>query len=79
MDWLNSLPAVNGIDKVVGEMAQMLMKTTFVFRSPFWDGDIKIENLDDYRAWARFADRIENERGAEGMAFNILEEERGGT
>ena len=75
MDWLSSLPAAKGINKVVGEMAQKIMKGPFVFRSPFWDGDIKIETLDDYRAWARFADRIENERGAEGRALEIWEEE----
>lgn len=75
MDWLNSLPAVKGINKVVAEMAQVLMKGPVTFKSPFWDGDITIKDLNDYRAWARFADRIENERSAEGRALEIWEEE----
>lgn len=75
MDWLNDLPAVKGIDKVVAEMAQRLMKGPVVFGSPFWDGDVKIETLDDYRAWTRTAERIENDRDAERRALEIWEEE----
>ena len=78
MDWLNEFPPASGFDKVVGEMAKRLLEGPVVFRSPFWDGDIKIETLNDYFAWARFADRIDNERGAEGRALEIWEEENGG-
>lgn len=75
MEWLNELPSVTGIDKVVGEMAKRLLEGPVVFRSPFWDGDIKIGNLNDYYAWTRFAYRIDNERGAEGRALEVWEEE----
>ena len=75
MDWLNELPPAIGIDKIVREMAKRLLEGPVVFRSPFWDGDIKIENLNDYCAWERFAYRIDNERGAEARAFEIWEEE----
>jgi hypothetical protein len=75
MDWLNELPPATGIEKVVGEMAKRLLEGPVVFRSPFWDGDIKIETLNDYCAWARFACRMDNERGAEGRALEIWEEE----
>jgi hypothetical protein len=67
MDWLNELPSVTGIDKVVGEMAKRLLEGPVVFRSPFWDGDITIETLNDYCAWAKFAYRIDNERGIESI------------
>jgi hypothetical protein len=76
MDWLNELPPATGIDKVVGEMAKRLLEGPVVFRSPFWDGDIKIETLNDYCAWARFANRMDDERGAELRAVEIWEEER---
>lgn len=76
MDWLNELSSVTGIDKVVGEMAKRLLEGPVIFRSPFWDGDIRIETLNDYRVWARFAYRVDNERGAEDRAFEIWEEER---
>ena len=75
MDWLNELPPATGIDKVVGEMAKRLLEGPVVFRSPFWDGDIKIETLNDYRAWVRFANRIDNEPGAEMRALEVWEEE----
>jgi hypothetical protein len=77
MDWLNELPPATGIEKVVGEMAKRLLEGPVVFRSPFWDGEIKIESLNDYCAWTRFAYRIDDERGAEGRAFEIWEEEKG--
>ena len=75
MDWRNDFPTLKGIDKVVTEMAQRIMKGPLISRSRFWDGDIKIEDLNDYRAWTRFAYRIENERGAEGRALEIWETE----
>ena len=78
MDWLNDLPEVTGIDRVVAEMAQRLMSRPVIFRSPFWDGDVKIETLGDYHAWARTNVRIDNERGAGLRASEIWEEERGG-
>ena len=56
-------------------MAKQLLNGPVVFRSPFWDGEIKIETLNDYCAWARFAERIDNERGTEGRALEIWEEE----
>ena len=76
MDWLNELPAVTGIDKVVGEMAKRLLEGPVVFRSPFWDGDIRIETLTDYCVWARFAHRMDNEVGVEGRALEVWEEEK---
>jgi hypothetical protein len=76
MDWLNELKPATGIDKVVGEMAKRLLEGPVIFRSPFWDGEIKIETLNDYCAWARFAYRIDNERGAELRALEIWEEEK---
>jgi hypothetical protein len=76
MDWLNELPPATGIDKVVGEMAKRLLEGPVVFRSQYWDGDIRIETLTVYCAWARFGDRMDNERGAEGRAFEIWEEEK---
>lgn len=76
MDWLNDLPTVTGIDKVVAEMAKRLIEGPLVFRCPFWEGDIVIETLDDYRAWARFASRMDHELGAEEQAFLIWERER---
>jgi hypothetical protein len=75
MDWLSELPPATGIDKVVGEMAKRLLEGPVIFRSPFWDGEIRIETLTDYCAWARFAHRIDNERGAEFRALEIWEEE----
>ena len=75
MYWLNELPPATGIDKVVGEMAKRLLEGPVIFRSPFWTGDIKIETLNDYCVWARFADRMNNERGAELRALKICEEE----
>jgi hypothetical protein len=79
MDWLNELPPATGIDKVVGGMAKRLLEGPVVFRSPFWDGDIRIETLTDYCAWVRFADRMDNEREAEGRADEIWEEEKNHT
>jgi hypothetical protein len=76
MDWLNDLPTVTGIDKVVGEMAKRLVEGPIVFRSPFWDGNIIIETLDDYRIWARFARRMDQEHGAEERAVEMREEEK---
>lgn len=76
MDWLNELPSVTGIDRVVEEMAQRLMRGPVTFRSPYWNGDVVIETLDDYRAWVRTAERIENEPGAERRALKIWEAEK---
>jgi hypothetical protein len=76
MEWLNEIPVGVGIDKVVGEMAKRLIEGAIVFRSPFWDGDITIATLDDYRTWARFARRIDQERGAEERILEIWEEEK---
>lgn len=75
MDWPNDLPAVTGIDKVVTEMAKRLIEGPVVFRSPFWDGDITIATMDDYRTWARFARRIDQEYGAEERVVEIWEKE----
>ena len=75
MDWLNELPPAKGIDKVIGEIAKRLLEGPVVFRSPFWDGEIRIETINDYCAWARFAYRIDNERGAESRAEEIWETE----
>jgi hypothetical protein len=77
MDWLNELIPATGIDRVVGEMAKRLLEGPVVFRSPFLDGDIKIETLGDYRAWVRFAYRLDNEKGAEFRALEIWREEMG--
>jgi len=57
-------------------MAKRLLEGPVVFRSPFWDGEIKIETINDYCAWARFAYRIDNKRGAELRALEIWAEER---
>jgi hypothetical protein len=76
MDWPNEFPPLTVIDRVVGETAQKLMRGPVVFRSPYWNGEVVIESLDDYRAWARFADRINNERGAERRASQIWEEKK---
>ena len=74
MDWLNELPPATGIDRVVGEMAKRLLDGPVVFRSPFWDGNIRIETLNDYLVWVRFANRTDNEPGADLLAFEIWEE-----
>jgi hypothetical protein len=79
MDWLNDLPSVTGIDRFVAEMAQRLMRGPVVFGSPFWNGDVVIETLDDYCAWAKTTERIGNERGAEQGALEIWETEKDGT
>jgi len=57
-------------------MAKRLLEGPVVFRSPFWDGEIVIETMNDYLAWARFADRIDNERGIDVRALHIFEEEK---
>lgn len=76
MDWLNELPAVTGIDKVVAEMAQRLMSGPMIFKSPFWNGNVAIETSDDYRAWVRTVKRIENEPDKEARALNLWVEEK---
>jgi len=76
MDWLNNLPPLKGIDRVVAEAAQKLMRGPVVFGSPYWDGDVVIETLDDYRAWIRTVERIWNELGAERRALEIWEMEK---
>ena len=78
MDWLNELPSVTGIDRVVAEMAQRLMRGPVIFRSPWWNGDVTIETLGDYRAWIRAVERIENEWDAEQRALEIWETEKNG-
>jgi hypothetical protein len=76
MDWLSDLPPLKGIDRVVSEMAQKLMSGPVIFKSPFWNGEVKIENLDDYRAWIRTVVRIGSDRDAEQMALEIWEKEK---
>ena len=78
MDWLNELPPISGIDRVVAESAQKLMRGPVVFRSPYWDGDVVIETLYDYRAWIRTVERIWNELGAERRGLERWEAERAG-
>ena len=78
MDWLNNLPPLDGIDRIVTDMAQRLMCEPVIFRSPFWDGEIKIETLDDYRAWIRTVERIGIELDAEKRASEIWEREKNG-
>jgi len=76
MDWLNDLQPLKGIDRFVAEMGKRLMSGPVIFRSPFWNGDVVIETLDDYRAWVRTTERIENERGAERRALEIWDTEK---
>jgi uncharacterized protein YbaA (DUF1428 family) len=57
-------------------MAKRLIEGPIVFQSPFWDGVITIANMDDYRTWARFARRIDQEHGAEERIVEIWEEEK---
>ena len=76
MDWLNDLPPLKGIDRVVAEMAQRLMSGTIIFRSPFWGGDVVIRTLGEYRAWVRTVNRIGGELGAEQKAEEIWELEK---
>lgn len=76
MDWPNDLPSVTGIDRVIAEMAKRLIDGPLVYRSPFWVGEVTIKDLDDYRVWVRFVDRMDNERGSEKRALEIWEEEK---
>ena len=76
MELLNKLPPVMGVTLVVTLMAQKLMDGPYIFRSPFWDGDIKIETIIDYRAWVRTVERIGKEFGAEQNAKGMWEMER---
>ena len=78
MDWLNDIPSATGIDLVVALMAKKFMDGPVTFRSPFWDGEIKIEALDDYRAWIRTVERIGIELDAEKRALEIWEMEKNG-
>jgi len=66
------------IDRVVAEAAQKQMRGPVVFKSPYWDGDVVIETLDDYRAWIRTVERIGNELGAYRRALRIWETEKKG-
>lgn len=75
MDWLNDLPYVTGIDRIVAEMAKRLMEGPVVFKSPFWDMDVIIRDLNDYRGWLRTADKISNDRDAERKGLGIWETE----
>ena len=65
MDWKSELPSLTGIEKVVADAAQKLMKGPVVFKIPYWDGNVVIETLDDYRAWIRTVNRVNNEPDAE--------------
>lgn len=65
MDWLNEFPEVTGIDKVVAEAARRLMAGPVFFRSQFFDGEVRIEDLRDYRAWTKTVSRLNNEPGAD--------------
>lgn len=76
MDWLNDLPTVTGIHRIIAIGAQRLMRGPLVFKSPYWDGQVVIENLAEYRAWGRTKDRVRNEMGAELRALEIWETER---
>ena len=78
MDWLNEIPSVTGIDRIVAEMAQKLMSGTVTFGSPYWNGDVVIETFNEYRAWVRTAERIWNEPGAERRALEIWKTEKNG-
>jgi hypothetical protein len=76
MGWLNDLPSVKGIDRFVVEMAQRLMSGPVTFKSPYWDGDVTIGTLGEYRAWIRVVERIENKQDAERRALEIWDEEK---
>lgn len=76
MDWRSELQPLTGVDRFVTEMAQRLMNGPVVFRCPYWDGDVTIVSLDDYRAWIRATERIENDKGAERRALEIWETEK---
>lgn len=73
MDWMDDLPQVTGIDLVVALMAQKLMDGPVTFRSPFWDGDVIIETLNDYRSWIYIVTKIYDEPGMEEKALEIWE------
>src|SRR4030066_2083138 len=78
MDWKSELPSLTGIEKNVAEAAQKLMRGPVVFKSPYWDGNVVIETLDDYRAWIRTVNRVNNEPDAERRALEIWETEKNG-
>ena len=78
MDWLNELPSVTGIDRIVAEAARRLMSGPVIFRSPYWDGEVSIGTLDEYRAWIRTSKRIENEMDAGLRGLEVWEAERAG-
>ena len=79
MDWLNELRELRpqkGIDRVVIEMMEKLIGGPVSFPSPYWDGDIVIATVDDYLAWARASERIQDESRAEQKAIEIWRIER---
>jgi hypothetical protein len=69
MDWLNELPSISGIDRIVAEGAQKLMRGPVVFKSPYSGGYVVIETLDDYRAWIRTVVQVNNGPGGEQRVF----------